>query len=83
MIFKEAINNTLKYSKADLVKFKANVDQNVLEINLEDNGVGFDLENVNYGQGINNMKVRALRIKGNLEICSNKNGTSILLAVKI
>lgn len=83
MIFKEAINNTLKYSKADLVKFRANVDQNGLEINLEDNGVGFDLENVNYGQGINNMKVRALRIKGNLEICSNKNGTSILLAVKI
>lgn len=82
MIFKEAINNTLKYSKADHVHFTAGTSQDVLEIQLKDNGSGFDPEAVKNGQGINNMKVRAARIKGSLSIYSDKNGTTIALSVK-
>ena len=82
MIFKEAINNALKYSKADHVYFIAGTSQDVLEIQLKDNGIGFDPEAAKNGQGINNMKVRASRIKGNLNIRSDKNGTTIALSVK-
>ena len=59
MIFKEAINNALKYSKADHVHFIAGTSQDVLEIQLKDNGIGFDPEAAKNGQGMNNMKVRA------------------------
>lgn len=82
MIFKEAINNALKYSKADHVHFIAGTNQDVLEIQLKDNGIGFDPEAAKNGHGINNMKVRATRIKGDLNIRSDKNGTTIALSVK-
>lgn len=81
MIFKEAINNALKYSKADHVHFIAHISGDILEIQLKDNGIGFDAEAAKNGQGINNMKVRASRIKGNLSIRSD-NGTTIVLSVK-
>lgn len=83
MIFKEAINNTLKYSKADHVYFTAIRDQDVLEIKLQDNGRGFDPDSASNGQGLNNMRLRAARVKGNISILSGKNGTTIMLSVKL
>lgn len=83
MIFKEAIHNALKHSKADDVQFIAKIDKDILEIQLEDNGTGFDLESAGNGHGINNMNVRAARINGKLDISSNQKGTTIALSVKM
>ena len=82
MIFKEAINNALKYSNADCINFIAKMNDNLLEITLSDNGRGFDLASATNGQGLNNMQVRASRIKGNLNITSNHYCTTIALSVK-
>ncbi|MNX39120.1 Nitrate/nitrite sensor protein NarX [compost metagenome] len=82
MIFKEAINNALKYANAEAVNFTAKMDGNLLEIILADNGTGFNIESAKSGHGMNNMQVRASRIKGNLNITSNHNGTTIALSVK-
>ncbi|WEK20816.1 MAG: two-component regulator propeller domain-containing protein [Candidatus Pedobacter colombiensis] len=82
MIFKEGINNALKYSNADHVNFTAKMNEDILEIVLTDNGTGFNLESPKSGHGINNMQIRANRIKGNLNITSNPNGTTITLSVK-
>lgn len=85
MIFKEALNNTLKYSNATKVKLEASVrDMNVLQLMLTDNGRGFDLETVQKGHGIDNMNVRAKRINGILYIDTKPGkGTIITLTFRL
>jgi ligand-binding sensor domain-containing protein/signal transduction histidine kinase len=85
MIFKEALNNTLKYSKATIVKMEAVVKpRDILHITLTDNGKGFDMDKVERGHGINNMNIRAARIHGRLYIDTRENkGTYISLSFKI
>jgi ligand-binding sensor domain-containing protein/signal transduction histidine kinase len=71
MIFKEALNNSLKYSGANTVRLEASlIEDHTLQIALNDDGEGFDPQNVKKGHGIDNMKVRANRINGILQIIS-------------
>ncbi|MCW3121807.1 MAG: putative signal transduction histidine kinase [Flavipsychrobacter sp.] len=85
MIFKEALNNTLKYSKATNVSLEVSLrNRNVLQLVLKDNGEGFDQQTVKRGNGLNNMDIRAERLHGKLYIDSRKNkGTIINLTFKI
>jgi signal transduction histidine kinase len=85
MIFKEALNNTLKYSKATEVKLDVRIKmRNVLQMTLRDNGEGFDIQTVKKGHGIDNMYVRAKRIKGRFYIDSKQGkGTIINLAFRL
>lgn len=85
MIFKEALNNSLKYSKAKQVTLEAYLkDGNALQMVLTDNGKGFDIHNFKKGHGIDNMKVRAKRIHGILYIDSRpEKGTIINLNFRL
>lgn len=85
MIFKEALNNTLKYSNTRKVKMEAWLRKDrVLQITLMDYGDGFDLHYVKKGHGIDNMHVRAKRIHGRLYIDSMKGkGTIITLTFRL
>jgi ligand-binding sensor domain-containing protein/signal transduction histidine kinase len=85
MIFKEALNNCLKYSEAHNVTLEVGMrNRNVLQIVLKDDGHGFDVQAESKGNGINNMNVRAGRLNGRLYIDSRKDkGTIINLTFKI
>jgi ligand-binding sensor domain-containing protein/signal transduction histidine kinase len=85
MIFKEALNNTLKYANATEVKLDVNLRADeALQLVLTDNGTGFDVQYVKRGHGIDNMNVRAARINGRLYIDSRKGkGTIINLTFKL
>ncbi|RYZ18862.1 MAG: ATPase, partial [Sphingobacteriales bacterium] len=79
MIFKEALNNSLKYSKATEVRLEAYLrPDRALQLILTDNGTGFDPQYVKKGHGIDNMNVRAARIHGRLYIDSRKDKGTIL-----
>jgi len=79
MIFKEALNNCLKYSGATEVRLEAYLrPDRALQLILTDNGVGFDPQYVKKGHGIDNMNVRAARIHGRLYIDSRKDKGTIL-----
>lgn len=80
LIFKEAVNNLAKYSKATEAKINIKKKQNFLELFIEDNGIGFNETTVKKGNGLNNMKKRAQRNKGFLRINSTENGTAIHLS---
>lgn len=82
MVFKEAIHNALKYARATEVSFTATVNHEILELKLKDNGNGFDVDAAKHGHGMNNMTVRAERIKARLEVISDQTGTTIALYVK-
>lgn len=85
MIFKEALNNCLKYAQATKVKMEVTLQHyDVLHIILTDNGKGFDLEHVKRGHGVDNMHVRAKRMNAKLYIdAATGKGTTISLGFKI
>jgi signal transduction histidine kinase len=78
LIFKEAINNAIKYSDCSAIKLKISTERKKIIIILQDNGKGFDVQNTERGNGLINMYQRAKKIKATLDIDSQiNNGTKI------
>ncbi|MEP7321764.1 MAG: 7TM diverse intracellular signaling domain-containing protein [Saprospiraceae bacterium] len=84
LIYKEAVNNAVKYSEASILNIKAKNNFDELEIVLKDNGKGFDTLKIKKGNGLQNMKVRAKEICADLIIASRQDqGCEITLKFKI
>ena len=82
LLCKEAINNAVKYSEADLITFIAEENEQGLKIIISDNGKGFDIRTIQKGNGINNMEQRALSLNASLSLQSVPNkGTKIILII--
>jgi len=78
LIFKEAINNAMKYSKGDKIDVTLNLKGKNVLLSVKDNG---QVDNIkSSGLGIDNMKMRAKRIKGSLEIKTD-DGFEVLLKI--
>lgn len=82
-ILQESFNNTLKHSKANILTVKLNFNPSNLEIFIEDDGVGFDMNATNNfgGIGLLNMESRAKLIgaKFVMESAENK-GTKLYIS---
>jgi len=72
LIYKEAISNILKHSKATFVKVSLVKSNDNIELTIKDNGIGRS-EDQHSGLGISNMKMRTERLSGSL-ILENDNG---------
>ena len=84
LIFKEAINNSIKHSKCRKILLEALVNHERIEMSLIDDGVGFLSEERGRGNGVKNMSNRARKLNGELEIQSAKNkGTTIKFKGKL
>ncbi len=89
LIFKEAVNNALKYSGATQLNVKISSDHHQLQMKIQDNGKGFDLlkgktANSLSGNGLQNMRLRAKEMKGTLEFESKpESGFVVLLRFPI
>jgi signal transduction histidine kinase len=66
LIFKEAINNSIKHSSCRKMTLEASVRNDFIEIFITDDGTGFDSENLKFGNGMKNMFNRAEKIGGEL-----------------
>lgn len=79
-IIQESVNNALKHAQAKEIEVKLIINENNCTITIQDDGKGFDIHNINLGNGIYNIKKRAREINGNLKIASQINkGTKITL----
>jgi len=84
LMFKEAINNAIKYSGCKKLKLEAFFRNDVIEIILKDDGAGFKLNEVKFGNGIRNMENRAKKIKGKLSWKSEIGvGTTVVFSGKL
>jgi signal transduction histidine kinase len=84
LVFKEAINNAAKYSKASMVVVRVGLHSRRLVLLVEDNGVGFDPELADSGNGLGNMRKRADALHGRLQFISRPGeGTHITLNVPV
>jgi signal transduction histidine kinase len=76
-IVQEFIQNTIKYAEASEISISLKDKITHFEVCLSDNGKGFDLEEISYGNGILNMKRRCEDLNGTFEINSSGKGTEI------
>lgn len=84
LVFKEAVNNAVKYSSASELLILLKEEAGTLQLQIKDNGTGFDT-NKNYsGSGIQNMQSRAGRINAGFQISSSPgNGTSVSVTLPL
>lgn len=83
-IFKEGINNIIKYSDATKATVTIKLKHQLLELAIIDNGKGFSKEKINGGNGLQNMQHRALVWDATFKIETEiGKGTSIHLKMKL
>jgi signal transduction histidine kinase len=83
-IFKEAVNNIVKYAQCGEVSVKAKRTEEQLELSITDNGIGFEMKKSISGMGLISMPHRANELNGGCKIMSEKGaGTRIVLVLPI
>lgn len=82
LIFKESINNAAKYSEGSFVDIHFSQVANDLLLTISDNGKGFDHTKVQNGNGLKNMKARAMEINAQLNL-ESKQGQGTVLKLKL
>ncbi len=81
LIFKEAINNAVKYSGSNSLNVVVELRHKNLVMHIQDYGNGFDEKIIMKGNGLDNMQVRAKELKGSLLISSKlQQGTELNLS---
>jgi signal transduction histidine kinase len=77
-IVREATSNALRHSGATAVQVTIAVGDRSMFLSVSDDGTGFDADAVPYGLGLANMRTRAKRAGGELDIVSSDgSGTSV------
>lgn len=72
----EFINNTIKHANATTILITLKTyNNNHVELDYQDNGNGFDIENIQKGIGFKNMEARAKLLNGYFKFDSDKNGS--------
>lgn len=85
-IIMELLNNVIKHSQAEHAKLSLKKNDDALQIEIIDNGKGFDSKKFHIleGFGLNQIKARLNNLKGTIEINSKLNaGTVIKIIVPI
>lgn len=72
-VIKEALTNSIKYADCTYVKIKISYDKDYCYFEIEDNGIGFNEKDINFGYGINSMKSRLLSLNGKVDLSSGVN----------
>jgi len=83
----ECINNIIRYAKASEVTIEFALEKNYLQITIKDNGIGFDVTEIDKeegGLGISGMKSRIEYFEGKFQIHSRPNeGTIVSISVPL
>ncbi len=84
LLFKEAVNNLAKYSRCKNASIDITIQKERLVMKIVDDGIGFDVQSADGGNGLFNMKKRAQSLGGTLTIESAPGkGTKVLLDVPV
>lgn len=89
-IIKEAMTNVLKHAQANVLQIHINGKDDLLYIDIKDDGIGFSARTVfskqknGSKQGLKNIKERVRALNGQIKIISQKKkGTNIFIKVPI
>ena len=80
LVFKESLNNALKYANASQITVRIAYMNEKIELMVKDDGKGFNPRLISTGNGLRNMQLRAEEIQAELDIASSlQQGTTIQL----
>jgi signal transduction histidine kinase len=83
-LMQEALNNVLKHAQASRVRMVTRHHGSYVEIRVEDDGAGFDLQTIQHGRGLKSQIKRAQRLGGKLRIDSSPGmGTRLSLRLPV
>ncbi len=74
LIYKEALQNIVRHSQAERVTIRISADTNMLRMQIEDDGVGFDTAGKSSGNGLRNFQKRAKESGMSVEVSSTPSG---------
>ncbi|MEL6651325.1 MAG: ATP-binding protein [Bacteroidota bacterium] len=77
-ICQEALQNIIKHAQATEVNIQFLEQADLLQLTIEDNGVGFEPDHQHHGYGLNNMRTRTQALGGLLFIESHPGKGSII-----
>ena len=80
-IVQECITNILKHAGASQINVDVHFNSNHLQLDISDNGRGFDPEQLRGGSGLQNIRSRSALLEGNCRISSNHCGTRVQLRI--
>ena len=84
LVFKEAVNNAAKYSNCNHIDVFISADGGLLELQVSDNGNGFDPVHTKQGNGLRNMQQRAVAMGGVLTVDTTPGaGTKIVMKIPV
>jgi len=84
LIFKEAVNNAARHSACTQARVEMHICKGRLELNISDNGRGFELSTTDKGNGLVNMQRRASGLGGTFELHSEPgHGAALKLTVPL
>lgn len=79
-ILQEFFSNTLKYAEAEHLKVVLEYQEQYLYLKAEDDGIGFDLTEIEQGSGMTNINKRAELINAEIQLNSEQgHGTNLYL----
>jgi signal transduction histidine kinase/ligand-binding sensor domain-containing protein len=84
-VVREALNNIAKHAHATCVRIAVKVDADRLEIRVENDGHGFNVEQAEAGErnGLKNMRARIDELGGEFDLQSSATGTTVKLRVPL
>lgn len=83
LIIKESVNNLVKYSKCTEAAITAHDGPDVIAFSVQDNGIGFDPDQLTNRSGVKNIQARARSISADVKITSAcGNGTLVQFWIK-
>jgi signal transduction histidine kinase len=84
LIFKESVNNALKYSEATELNISLSIIDKNSQLIIEDNGKGFDKATIIAGNGLETMALRAENCKGSFDVQTAPfKGTQVKVVIPI
>ncbi|MFB5944624.1 tetratricopeptide repeat-containing sensor histidine kinase [Albibacterium profundi] len=83
-IMLELVNNAIRHAEATHILLQCTLEGDLLLIDVEDDGKGFDLETTKRNMGLNNIEMRVAYLEGKMNIESQRGkGTTISIECHI
>jgi len=80
----ELVNNAIKYAEATHINVQLLVDNSIISLTVQDNGIGFEPESIAKGSGLENLRARVSTYNGNINVYSSPgNGTEVTIEIEL
>ncbi|KPM32784.1 Histidine kinase [Croceitalea dokdonensis DOKDO 023] len=81
-IIQELVSNSIKHAEAKEITVQISSRENIIQVTVEDDGKGYDLNNVDSkGIGLNNIDSRIDYLNATKDVISNSKGTSYSIEI--